>query len=185
MAINPKNLRSVRTQPLSFSCSPRAAKWTSYGTGLSRAKHLLLPVINEYAKLLFFFAHNYVKCVVLTTCNGSKSHNFSLASSNDPTFFPEIFPIETWTGANQVAVLRGISEDEVPDRAREQEALVALSAAQSSRQSGNIKRAKMIIEHAMALAPNHPDILTEYGLFHEMLEDNVLEADLCYAKALA
>ncbi|PIO71647.1 hypothetical protein TELCIR_06447 [Teladorsagia circumcincta] len=95
---------------------------------------LFLPAINEYAKLLFFFAHNYVKCV----------------------------------GANQVAVLRGISEDEVPDRAREQEALVALSAAQSSRQSGNIKRAKMIIEHALALAPNHPDILTEYGLFHEV-----------------
>uniref|UniRef100_A0A7I4YN53 protein adenylyltransferase n=1 Tax=Haemonchus contortus TaxID=6289 RepID=A0A7I4YN53_HAECO len=152
---------------------------------ISSAVQLSLPLINEYGKWLLFFAHSYVKCVLFTSCNNTTSQDFSLARQNDPTFFPEIFPVETWTGAKPVAIVPQISEDEVPDRAREQEALAALSAAQSSRRSGNIKRAKMIIEHAVALAPNHPDILTEYGLFHEMLEHNVLEADHCYAKALA
>ncbi|VDO30222.1 unnamed protein product [Haemonchus placei] len=129
---------------------------------------LSLPLINEYGKWLLFFAHSYVKCVLFASCNNTTSQDFSLARQNDPTFFPEIFPVETWTGAKPVAIVPQIAEDEVPDRAREQEALAALSAAQSSRRSGNIKRAKMIIEHAVALAPNHPDILTEYGLFHEV-----------------
>nr|CDJ94655.1 Adenosine monophosphate-protein transferase [Haemonchus contortus] len=135
---------------------------------ISSAVQLSLPLINEYGKWLLFFAHSYVKCVLFTSCNNTTSQDFSLARQNDPTFFPEIFPVETWTGAKPVAIVPQISEDEVPDRAREQEALAALSAAQSSRRSGNIKRAKMIIEHAVALAPNHPDILTEYGLFHEV-----------------
>uniref|UniRef100_A0A0K0D179 protein adenylyltransferase n=1 Tax=Angiostrongylus cantonensis TaxID=6313 RepID=A0A0K0D179_ANGCA len=71
----------------------------------------------------------------------------------------------------------------VPDRAREQEALAALSAAKISRRSGNAKKTKSIIEHAVALAPHHPDILTEYGLFHEVLTFFFI-ADLCYARAL-
>ncbi|KAK5968092.1 Adenosine monophosphate-protein transferase FICD [Trichostrongylus colubriformis] len=146
---------------------------------------LSLPVINEYGRWFFVSAHHYVKCVLFTRCNETEPQNFSLATKNDPIFFPEIFPVETWTGANPAVIVRGFSENEVADHVREQEALSALSAAQSNRRSGNIKRAKMIIEHAVALAPHHPDILTEYGLFHELLEDNVLEADHCYAQALA
>lgn len=120
-----------------------------------------------------------------SSADSSSSTSALSSASKDPTFFPEIFPVETWTGTNPGLVIRTTSEDDFLDPAREQEALAALSAAQSNRRAGNMKRAKSIIEHALALAPNHPDILTEFGLFHEMMEDDVMEADLCYAKALA
>ncbi|KAK6036595.1 hypothetical protein COOONC_25900 [Cooperia oncophora] len=111
---------------------------------ISSAVQLLLPVINEYGKWLFFFGHSL--CQI---CNGTNSRELSLPANNDPIFFPEIFPVETWTGAKPVAVIRAISEDELPDHAREQEALVALSAAQSSRQSGNIKRVSCHSHHTV------------------------------------
>uniref|UniRef100_A0A915CQ12 Uncharacterized protein n=1 Tax=Ditylenchus dipsaci TaxID=166011 RepID=A0A915CQ12_9BILA len=47
----------------------------------------------------------------------------------------------------------------------EAEAVAALQAAKRSRAEGNLRRAKQIIEHAYTLAPHHPDILTEYGIF--------------------
>ncbi|KIH60784.1 tetratricopeptide repeat protein [Ancylostoma duodenale] len=109
----------------------------------------------------------------------------SLPATKGPTYFPEIFPVETWMGAQPGPLITNRHYEELSDHAREQEALAALSAAQSSRRQGNRRKARSIIEHALALAPNHPDILTEYGLYHEVLENNVLEADLCYAKALA
>lgn len=66
----------------------------------------------------------------------------------------------------------------------EQEALAALQAAKKSREGGNLRRAEAIIEHAFALAPQHPDILTEYGIFIETVKNNVLEAEGYYQKAL-
>lgn len=39
--------------------------------------------------------------------------------------------------------------------------------------------------HALTLAPNHPDILTEYGIFLETVNNNIIEAEGFYRKALA
>ncbi|VDL68120.1 unnamed protein product, partial [Nippostrongylus brasiliensis] len=169
---------------------------------------IISPTLNNYGRQFFVFAYHYTRCSLLGICVVTEDQAISaLSVGGEPTFFPEIFPVETWTGAREVAIVQGTSEEDVSDPVREKEALAALSVAQSSRLSGNLKRvgsssfslyslqifkniviltmAKSIIEHALALAPNHPDVLTEYGLFHEMLEDNVIEADLCYARALA
>ncbi|VDM80270.1 unnamed protein product [Strongylus vulgaris] len=88
-------------------------------------------------------------------------------------------------GSPPASLVSRSTNNQLSDHTREQEALAALAAAKDSRRHGNVRKAKAIIEHALALAPNHPDVLTEYGLFHEVLENDVLEADLCYAKALA
>lgn len=39
--------------------------------------------------------------------------------------------------------------------------------------------------HALILAPNHPDILTEYGIFLETVNNNIVEAEGFYRRALA
>ncbi|KAJ1349123.1 hypothetical protein KIN20_004574 [Parelaphostrongylus tenuis] len=65
----------------------------------------------------------------------------ALRPASDPTFFPEIFPVEKWKGTeSSIVIPRAFSDEEVPDRAREQEALAALSAAKISRRSGNAKK---------------------------------------------
>lgn len=71
-----------------------------------------------------------------------------------------------------------------PEPWTEAEAIAALQAAKRSREIGNFRRAEIIIEHAYALAPHHPDVLTEYGIFLETVRKNVLEAEGLYLKAL-
>ncbi|VIO87582.1 Uncharacterized protein BM_BM17241 [Brugia malayi] len=67
----------------------------------------------------------------------------------------------------------------------EKEAFAALKAAIQSRTQGNMEKAELIIQHALALAPHHPDILTEYGLVVEMGRKNVVEAEELYSRALS
>ncbi|EFO21377.2 fic protein family protein [Loa loa] len=67
----------------------------------------------------------------------------------------------------------------------EKEAFAALKAAVQSRTQGNMAKAELIIQHALALAPHHPDILTEYGLVVEMGRKNVVEAEELYSRALS
>lgn len=70
------------------------------------------------------------------------------------------------------------------DPAKVKEALLAAKAAGRSRLSGNLERAMTIMQHAMALAPNNPQILIEMGQIRE-LHNELIEADHCYVKALA
>ncbi|TMS37359.1 hypothetical protein L596_004305 [Steinernema carpocapsae] len=64
------------------------------------------------------------------------------------------------------------------------EAKAALQAAARSRKHGDHKKAEIIIEHAMNLAPEHPDVLTEYGIFVETVRRDVVLAENMYRKAL-
>lgn len=66
----------------------------------------------------------------------------------------------------------------------ESEALAALQVAKRSRENGNYQKAGAIIEQAFALGPNHPDIITEYGIYLETVKKNVIEAEGLYRKAL-
>ncbi|VDK76687.1 unnamed protein product [Litomosoides sigmodontis] len=67
----------------------------------------------------------------------------------------------------------------------EKEAFAALKAAVQSRTQGNMEKAELIIQHALALAPHHPDILTEYGLVVEMGRKNLVQAEELYSRALS
>lgn len=62
------------------------------------------------------------------------------------------------------------------------EALNSLRMALKMKQSSRYEKAKILMQHAMALKPNHPEILNHYA---ELLEgENIIEADRLYAKAL-
>uniref|UniRef100_A0A1I7Y877 protein adenylyltransferase n=1 Tax=Steinernema glaseri TaxID=37863 RepID=A0A1I7Y877_9BILA len=64
------------------------------------------------------------------------------------------------------------------------EAIAALQAAARSRKHGDHKKAQVIIEHAFNLAPEHPDVLTEYGIFIETVRHDVVLAENMYRRAL-
>lgn len=48
-----------------------------------------------------------------------------------------------------------------------------------------ILQAEIIIQHALALAPDHPDILTEYGIVIEMGRKDLVQAEEYYTRALS
>ncbi|CAJ0931065.1 unnamed protein product, partial [Mesorhabditis belari] len=96
-------------------------------------------------------------------------------------------PIEPWTDQEKWGIVRSDKEEkeekECKEPAKEQEAIAALNQARSNRNSGNHKKAGVIIEHALALLPSHPDILVEYGL-HLETNDRIVEADGYCVRAL-
>ena len=49
---------------------------------------------------------------------------------------------------------------------------------------GKSERALKIFQHALALDPGHPDILTEYGEFLEHNQADIVEAERLYCQAL-
>jgi len=51
--------------------------------------------------------------------------------------------------------------------------------------SGKHLKAIKLFQHAMALSPEHPDILNHYGEFLEEVERKLVEADYHYSRALA
>lgn len=65
-----------------------------------------------------------------------------------------------------------------------QEALMNLRVALELRKQGKFEKAFRIFQHSHALAPNHPAILTEYGIFLELYRNDVVMADRMYFRAL-
>ncbi|CAB3409256.1 unnamed protein product [Caenorhabditis bovis] len=103
-----------------------------------------------------------------------------------PAFLVDPIYDEKWKGTNYAIPVHTSTdrEDQEDDPAKIQEALAAAKAARRSRKSGNLDKALSIITHAIALAPNNPEILIEMGLVNEE-SHNLIEADKCYVKALA
>ena len=65
------------------------------------------------------------------------------------------------------------------------EALTSLHLAIEMKLSGKQKKAVKLFQHAVALAPRHPDILNHYGEFLEYTQDDVIKANEYYARALS
>lgn len=64
------------------------------------------------------------------------------------------------------------------------EALTSLHLAIEMKLSGKQKKAVKLFQHAMALAPHHPDVLNHYGEFLEHTQNNVIKANEFYVRAL-
>ncbi|CAI2351527.1 unnamed protein product [Caenorhabditis sp. 36 PRJEB53466] len=103
-----------------------------------------------------------------------------------PTFLVDPIYDEKWKGVHTaIPVMTAETEEKREnDPAKVKEALLAAKAASRSRKEGHLERAMTIMQHAIALAPNNPQILIEMGLLREM-HDELIEADQCYVKALA
>lgn len=65
------------------------------------------------------------------------------------------------------------------------EALTSLHLALEMKLSGKQKKAVKLFQHAVALAPSHPDILNHYGEFLEYTQNNIIKADEYYVRALS
>ncbi|KOC63330.1 Adenosine monophosphate-protein transferase FICD like protein [Habropoda laboriosa] len=64
------------------------------------------------------------------------------------------------------------------------EALTSLYLALEMKLSGKQKKAVKLFQHAVALAPRHPDILNHYGEFLEHTQNDVIKANEYYVRAL-
>ena len=51
--------------------------------------------------------------------------------------------------------------------------------------NGKSARAGRLLEHALSLAPRHPDVLVHYGEYLEHHRNDVVKADKLYLRALA
>jgi tetratricopeptide (TPR) repeat protein len=64
------------------------------------------------------------------------------------------------------------------------EAEINLKAAIELRKAGKYEKALKVFQHSLALSPNHPTILTEYGIFLESFNNDIVLADSFYFRAL-
>lgn len=64
------------------------------------------------------------------------------------------------------------------------EALSSLKAAIDLKKQGRLDRALKLFEHAAALAPKHPDVLTKYGEFLEKTKKDIVKADQLYFQVI-
>jgi len=64
------------------------------------------------------------------------------------------------------------------------EALTSLHLALEMKLSGKKNKAIKLFQHAVALAPCHPDILNHYGEFLEHTQNNIIKANEFYVRAL-
>ncbi|XP_068993925.1 protein adenylyltransferase Fic isoform X3 [Neodiprion pinetum] len=72
----------------------------------------------------------------------------------------------------------------VTDAASVSEAISSLHLALEMKLSGKQSKAVKLFQHAVALAPKHPDVLNHYGEFLEHTQKDVIKADEFYVRAL-
>ncbi|PAV60174.1 hypothetical protein WR25_18516 isoform A [Diploscapter pachys] len=143
---------------------------------------VLIPMlINSLPKEMCKLHHFQFICGTRKDTVAGGNELISMSSS----FFDHQFPLRRKSDSeNQELIRRASAELGVVSPFHEQEALAALSAAREKRLLGRFDKAKTIIEHALALSPKNPEVLIEYGILHETSTNDVIEADLCYTKAL-
>ncbi|XP_063990942.1 protein adenylyltransferase Fic [Diachasmimorpha longicaudata] len=79
----------------------------------------------------------------------------------------------------------GLQAMEIPDdTACISEAITSLQLALEMKLSGKKKKAIKLFQHAVALAPQHPDVLNHYGEFLEHTQNDVIRANEFYVRAL-
>lgn len=75
-------------------------------------------------------------------------------------------------------------EAKVDKQENENEALGSLRLALEMKLNGKFDKALKLYQHAIALAPNHPKILCQYGEFLEYIQKDLVQADRFYFRAL-
>ncbi|KRZ61011.1 Adenosine monophosphate-protein transferase FICD [Trichinella nativa] len=115
----------------------------------------------------------------LLHCFKSNQKNVSKYLSREVAFYLSSFdmpsPVED-TSVSQSSL--------VPAKGTESEALAVLQAAELFLKSGKVDKARKLFEHAVFLQPQHPDILTGYGLFTEKIGGDVVKANFMFSRAL-
>lgn len=127
---------------------------------------MLISVFVCVLSILFLFLLNYAK---------HKPHKFLLPLESDIQINYD--PLRTIVNRNPKKNER-IQENVV-------EAEINLKAALELKKAGKFDKALKVFQHSLALSPNHPSILTEYGIFLEFYNNDIIQADSFYFRALS
>ena len=128
-------------------------------------KSLLIALIICVVSILFLFLLNYAK---------HKPQKFLLPLERHIQINYD--PLRTVVNRNPKKNER-IEENLV-------EAEINLRAALELKRAGKYEKALKVFQHSLALSPNHPTILTEYGIFIELRDNDIIQADSFYFRAL-
>jgi tetratricopeptide (TPR) repeat protein len=77
---------------------------------------------------------------------------------------------------------KNVLQDDVDHN--EMEALGSLKVALEMNAQGKDDKAFRLFQHALALSPKHPEVLTKYGEFLEHIQGDIVTADQMYFQAL-
>ncbi|KRZ21508.1 Adenosine monophosphate-protein transferase FICD [Trichinella pseudospiralis] len=111
----------------------------------------------------------------LLHCFESHQKNVSKYLSREVAFYLSSFDMPT--PAEDTSVLQSSL---TPAKGTESEALAVLQAAELFLKTGKVDKARKLFEHAVFLQPQHPDILTGYGLFTEKIGGDVVKANFMH-----
>ncbi|XP_055712448.1 protein adenylyltransferase Fic [Phlebotomus papatasi] len=135
--------------------------------------------MNHFTHFAIFFMGIFCSiCVIFFTKNysGVDKTKFSLPSEN----FLQV--------RDDYQVRKFLDSSEHPETAdvvgQKNEALSIVKIAEEFKRDGKEDKALKLFEHAIALAPKHPEILTKYGEFLEHSQRDVVKADQMYFQAL-
>ncbi|XP_059617299.1 protein adenylyltransferase Fic [Phlebotomus argentipes] len=97
-----------------------------------------------------------------------------------------VLPSENWLQVREDFQVRKFLDSEMPADllGQKNEALSILKVAEDFKRDGKEDKALKLFEHAIALAPKHPEILTKFGEFLEHSKRDVVKADQLYFQAL-
>lgn len=139
----------------------------SEGTIPIRKKSLLLAVGVCLVSILVLFLLNYVK---------HKPHKFLLPLESDVQI--------RYDPLRSIVVDRNAKKENPRIEENVVEAEINLKAALELKRAGKYDKALKVFQHSLALSPNHPTVLTEYGIFLESYNNDIIQADSFYFRAL-
>lgn len=113
-----------------------------------------------------------------------RQSNFNKIRSQSKVFSPIPFDLHLEEDDHSEVIDLTIRRTDVDKTSSVVEALSSLQVALEMRKSGKLEKALKLFEHAIALSPNHPDVLNHYGEFVEETNKDIIHADQLYFKAL-
>lgn len=138
---------------------------TSEETIPIRKKSLLIAFIVCIVSLLVLVLLNHVK---------HKPQKFLLPLDSD---------VQINYDPLRIVIDRNQKKDKIVEE-NQVEAEINLKAALELKRAGKYDKALKVFQHSLALSPNHPTILTEYGVFLEFYNNDIIQADSFYFRAL-
>ncbi|XP_044742126.1 protein adenylyltransferase Fic [Chrysoperla carnea] len=162
-------------------------------TSPSLQLHLNGTIINDLIYLIinnnYYYNSSYLLITINTILNSFNYNYYNHVKYQQLQIKQSATAAPTPTAtAVLAATFKQTSDDtnghgKVQNQFEEAEALSSLNIALEMKRIGKMDKALKLFKHAVALAPQHPDILNYYGEFMEGINDIVL-ADQLYFKAL-
>lgn len=163
-------------------------------TSPSLQPHLNSTIINDLIYLLinnnYYYNSSYLLITINTILN-SFNYNYykninkyqQLQLKQSPTTATAVLAAATFKQQSSFDDTNTNGHGKVQNQFEEAEALSSLNVALEMKRIGKMDKALKLFKHAVALAPQHPDILNYYGEFMEGINDIVL-ADQFYFKVI-